>query len=94
MLHGVVVAWAVAGDAQILELAVSSTKRRQGIGGLLLEAAVAAASKPGGLALLECRESNAAARSLYARHGFEVVGTRKKYYHDNEAAVLYTRQIN
>jgi ribosomal-protein-alanine N-acetyltransferase len=51
-----------------------------------LEAGVARGAS---VALLEVRESNAAARTLYARWGFTVAGRRKRYYsHPTEDALL------
>lgn len=44
-----------------------------------------------GPAVLEVRESNAAAIRVYKRHGFEEVGRRKKFYPDGEGAVLMNR---
>lgn len=91
-LLGVAVAWRVAGDAQVMELAVRPAWRRRGLGGALLDAVCAAASDETGACLLELRESNAGAAALYERHGFVRVGLRKKYYKDNgEAAILMTR---
>ena len=91
-LLGVAVAWRVAGDAQVMELAVRPAWRRRGLGGALLDAVCAAASDETGACLLELRESNAGAAALYERHGFVRVGLRKKYYKDNgEAAILMTK---
>jgi ribosomal-protein-alanine N-acetyltransferase len=48
-----------------------------------------AAEKGAQRASLEVRAGNAAARALYASFGFEEVGRRKRYYHDNgEDALL------
>jgi len=90
-LLGVAVAWRVAGDAQVMELAVRPGWRRRGLGGALLDAVCSAASDARGECLLELRESNAAAAQLYERHGFVRVGLRRRYYADGEAAVLMTR---
>ena len=90
-LLGVAVAWSVAGDAQVMELAVRPAWRRRGLGGALLEAVCSAASDADGACLLELRESNAGAALLYERHGFLRVGLRRKYYPDGEAAILMTR---
>ena len=42
-------------------------------------------------ASLEVRASNLGAQALYAGFGFEVVGKRKAYYHDNreDALLMY-----
>lgn len=94
-LLGVAVAWRVAGDAHVMELAVRPSARRRGVGRALLEAACASAdatSSPGGGAcLLEVRESNTAALALYEGAGFQRVGRRKRYYPDGEDAILMTR---
>jgi len=90
-LQGVVVAWRVAGDCHVLELAVRPCARRRGIASTLLEKAVSEACGPEGSTLLEVRESNAGARALYARCGFAEVGRRPRYYPDKEAAILCTR---
>jgi ribosomal-protein-alanine N-acetyltransferase len=45
---------------------------------------------------LEVRASNQAGRALYARHGFSVIGMRKRYYpaHDGrEDAVTMERKL-
>jgi hypothetical protein len=44
---------------------------------------------------LEVRESNAEARALYARFGFEVAGLRKNYYSDlgEDAVVMWATEI-
>ena len=66
------------GEAEILNLAVDPDFRRRGLGAALMEELVGANS---GAILLEVRESNAAARGLYARFGFREVGRRSAYYH-------------
>ena len=78
---GYVVAWFVVDEAEIANLAVSDEARRSGIGARLLDFAVAAADqRQCRVVFLEVRESNAAARALYASRGFEVAGRRSKYY--------------
>ena len=39
-----------------------------------------AARRGGHVAILEVRAGNAAAQSLYRRHGFDVTGRRQQYY--------------
>ena len=80
-LFGYVVAWVVVDEAEIANLAVSDAARRVGIGAQLLDHAIDAARKRNGrVVFLEVRESNHAARALYASRGFEVAGRRAKYY--------------
>lgn len=79
-----------ADEAEIQSLAVAPSMRRQGLGALLLQATLTAAlERKAAQVHLEVRESNAAARAFYRRHGFEETGRRRLYYRDpDEAAVL------
>jgi len=78
---GYVVALDAADEGEILNLAVAEGGRRRGLGRALVEAIVAALSERGVRQIyLEVRESNAAARALYAAFGFKDVGRRQAYY--------------
>jgi len=78
---GYVVAWFVVDEAEIANLAVSDDARRAGVGAMLLDHAIMTAERRNGrVVFLEVRESNVAARALYASRGFEVAGRRSKYY--------------
>jgi len=78
---GYVVALDAADEGEILNLAVAEGGRRRGLGRALVEAIIAALSERGVRQVyLEVRESNAAARALYAAFGFKDVGRRKAYY--------------
>ena len=68
---------AVAGESDLLTLAVDPRARRQGIASALLRELLC--ERPGQI-FLEVRSSNTAARQLYQRLGFEVVGRRPGYY--------------
>jgi ribosomal-protein-alanine acetyltransferase len=72
----------IAGDeAEILNAAVDTARRRQGVGTALLEAAVTTVQARGAKNVyLEVRESNSAAISFYGQHGFEKTGERHQYY--------------
>ncbi len=87
---GYVVAWCVVDEAEIANVAVAPAARGTGVGAALLDAALAHASGAGCLhAFLEVRESNAAARALYAARGFGAVGRRRAYYrHPVEDALV------
>jgi ribosomal-protein-alanine acetyltransferase len=77
---GFIVVREVAGaEWEILNLAVDPAARRRGVAGLLLHDALAGRR---GAFFLEVRQSNAAARAFYARHGFETIATRPEYYSD------------
>jgi ribosomal-protein-alanine N-acetyltransferase len=78
---GFSVAYVVEDQSELANLAVDGTVRRDGIGGQLLEHVMRAAAARGARELfLEVRVSNAAARALYEKRGFETIGRRVKYY--------------
>lgn len=80
-IFGFLVARRVASDIEILNFAVRPDARRRGIGGILLQAALAwGAELHAEKALLEVRASNSAALQFYEKRGFEAVGRRPKYY--------------
>lgn len=92
---GYVVAWFVADEAEIANLAVTPDRRGRGIGSRLLDAALTEARAAGAVVVhLEVRDSNAAARALYGSRGFETVGRRRRYYRDPvEDALLLRRDF-
>ncbi|HWA15521.1 MAG TPA: ribosomal protein S18-alanine N-acetyltransferase [Gemmatimonadales bacterium] len=80
-IGGYLIAREIAGEAEILNLAVDPDGRRGGLGRTLLEAGLAEVARRGATRVwLEVRESNAAARALYARRGFAAAGRRPRYY--------------
>lgn len=92
---GYVVAWFAADEGEIANLAVREPTRWRGIGGALLDATLMEAKRRGALMMyLEVRESNEAARGLYASRGFEEVGRRSQYYrHPVEDAIVLRRSM-
>jgi len=92
---GFLVMRVVDDEAEVLNVAVSPNRRGAGLGAALVGWAVETALAAGGASLwLEVRASNATARRLYDRLGFEEVGRRRGYYADNgETAVLLRRPL-
>lgn len=86
--------WVMAGEAQIVNIAVRQSYRRQGIGELLLISLIDLAMEINAhLITLEVRVSNTAAQSLYTKYGFALKGLRRGYYSDNkEDAVVMTAE--
>lgn len=81
VIIGYVVARIVARQGEIANIAVAPSHRATGVGGRLLDAAVAAAEAAECEAVwLEVRVSNEAARRLYGSRQFELIGRRKGYY--------------
>jgi [ribosomal protein S18]-alanine N-acetyltransferase len=92
-LVGYVVAWFVADEGELANLAVSAGDRRQGVGRAMMEEMLADAMARGTKELyLEVRESNAAARRLYSALGFTEVGRRKGYYRNPDEDALILRR--
>jgi ribosomal-protein-alanine N-acetyltransferase len=93
---GFVCAKAVAGEWEIENIVVAPECQRRGMAGKLMGALISAAQRRAGTRiLLEVRESNLPARSLYEKYGFAPVGRRKSYYlHPVEDAVLYELQLS
>ncbi len=82
--------WLVAGEAQVMRVAVRKNLRGRGLGLRLARALLIKAWELGAEAItLEVRESNQAARAVYEKCGFTSVGIRPHYYEDNhEGAVI------
>jgi ribosomal-protein-alanine N-acetyltransferase len=73
-----------AGEAEVLTIAVDERKQRRGLGYKLLDEAIRRLNVDALESLfLEVGESNRAARRLYDRLGFEIVGERPGYYPAN-----------
>lgn len=78
---GFVICRSTSDEGEILSLAVAPNVRRNGLGGLLLEAAKVQAAKLSIDSLfLEVAEDNLAARRLYEKSDFSTVGRRPHYY--------------
>lgn len=84
---GFALARIVAGEAELLLLAVRRAEQGRGIGRILLERFAAIAEAKGAQRLhLEVRERNHAV-TMYKRAGFEPVGRRKNYYRGRSGQV-------
>lgn len=87
---GYVLLYIVAGEADIVRVAVLPEYRRQGVARALLTRAF---EKIEGAVFLDVRESNIPAIELYKSLGFEDTGVRKNYYSNpTENAVLMKRE--
>lgn len=86
--QGFVMAWAAAGDAELLTVAVVPEARRKGVGASLVTSAGVAALVRGAASMhLEVSEDNAAARALYLKLGYSEAGRRHAYYSGEGGAV-------
>ena len=88
-LLGYLGCWVIPQEVQIVTIAVDPTSQGLGLGAVLLICALDLACETDADRItLECRESNAAARGLYAKYGFQVEGRRPRYYEDNQEDAL------
>jgi ribosomal-protein-alanine N-acetyltransferase len=92
---GYVVAMIAGPEAEIADLAVSPDARRRGIGRALIDRLLADLAAMGVESVfLEVRESNHAARALYASRAFQGIGRRRGYYRvPVEDALLLKREL-
>lgn len=83
----------VLDEGDILNVAVTRDRQKEGIGYFLVDSMLMLAAARGiHIVHLEVRESNGSARRLYQRLGFKEDGFRKNYYTDPvENAVLMTK---
>ncbi len=82
--------WTGAPEAYLQELYVAPKRRRQGIGGALLEATIALAREAGAKSLdLGTAETDTAARALYESAGF----TNREWEPDGPAMLFYEREL-
>lgn len=91
---GYSVVFQVADESELANVAVDASARRRGVARTLVGALLDRATREGVLSMfLEVRESNAAARALYAAFGFTGMTRRRGYYRhpDEDALVLVWR---
>ncbi|MEP7050086.1 MAG: ribosomal protein S18-alanine N-acetyltransferase [Pseudomonadota bacterium] len=85
-------AWSVADELHLLELATHPEQRRKGFARALLVALLDhARTHHARLILLEVRRSNLAAIALYESFDFETTGVRRGYYSDTGEDALEMR---
>jgi ribosomal-protein-alanine N-acetyltransferase len=84
--------WLVAGEAQVMRLAVDPCQRGKGWGLFLMECLMEEARKLGASEMsLEVREHNVPAFKTYLHRGFSVCGRRPRYYADTGEDALLMR---
>jgi ribosomal-protein-alanine N-acetyltransferase len=95
-MAGFVLARSIAGEAEIITIAVARAHRRHGLGRLLMDAVLRDLHGIRAEALfLEVNEKNAAAIGLYRKLGFRDVGKRTGYYrtaHGEASSALVMRR--
>lgn len=96
--EGFLIGRVVAGEAEVLTLAVNPKARQRGTGGRLVDQFLIEARARGAESVfLEVSDQNLPAQSLYARKGFGQKGKRSGYYQTPEGnrvdALLLVRAI-
>lgn len=86
---------AMGGEVELFYIYVSPGARRRGLADQLLAEFCEHARHDWACEriILEVRPSNLAAQGLYAKHGFERMATRRRYYPDGEDALIYEKTI-
>jgi tRNA threonylcarbamoyl adenosine modification protein YeaZ len=91
---GFILLRAIAGEAELLTLAVAPNHRRKGVARLLVESGFIYLKNLRTTALhLEVSSINHAAIALYQAHGFSQSGLRRGYYSSGEDAILMRRDV-
>ncbi|WP_029068910.1 ribosomal protein S18-alanine N-acetyltransferase [Jonesia quinghaiensis] len=86
--------WFDGDVSQIMTIGVSPQYQRLSLGTMLLDALINRARQVhAGAILLEVAVNNAAAISLYERHGFERISTRRRYYQPGDIDAYVMRKI-
>lgn len=76
-------------EVNIMNIVVRKDKRNLGIGSLLLEKIIDFSEIHNATSItLEVNEKNVPAIRLYEKYGFKQVGIRKKYYNNEDNAIL------
>jgi ribosomal-protein-alanine acetyltransferase len=93
---GFLVASQIAPEWELENIVIASEARAKGIGTRLMQELLARANQTHSEAVfLEVRESNVAARALYAKLDFRETGRRKSYYvNPIEDAILYSKSLH
>jgi [ribosomal protein S18]-alanine N-acetyltransferase len=80
------------GEAEVHTIGVAPEAQGLGIGRRLLRGLLARADALGAVTFLEVRTDNAPALALYRSEGFEVLGTRRRYYASGADAFTMRRE--
>jgi [ribosomal protein S18]-alanine N-acetyltransferase len=87
-MAGFILCRVMAGEAEVLTLAVRPEHRRRGVARALVEAAMTLAARTAEAMFLEVAEDNPGALALYQGSGFSSVGRRAGYYGRAGAAAV------
>lgn len=80
-------------EINVMNIVVKKNKRNLGVGSLLLEEIINFSKKYASITL-EVNEKNIPAINLYKKYGFKQVGLRKKYYNNQDNAIIMTLALH
>ncbi len=87
--------WIVKDEIQLINIAVDPKYRAKGIGSFLMKHLdEIGIEKKVEKIFLDVRENNYSAIHLYEKFGYEKVRIRKKYYSDDENAIVMVKKIS
>lgn len=87
--------WISPVDIHITDIVVKKDKRNMKIGSNILEELIKLAeTKKRETLTLEVNEKNEIAQKLYLNYGFKKLGKRKKYYNNEDDAIIMTLNLN
>jgi ribosomal-protein-alanine N-acetyltransferase len=93
-LAGYIIFWIFKDEAHIANLAIHPEYRKRGYGEYLFRWSLEfARNKKVATVTLEVNEKNLAARDLYEKFSFKIVGKREKYYENSDDALILTKVI-
>ncbi len=87
--------WKAVDVIHVTNIVTKKDLRNKGIGSILLRNLIDLSKKDKGIdsITLEVNENNLPAISLYEKYGFKKVGLRKKYYNNQNNALLMTKEL-
>ena len=87
--------WKVIDEAHITNIVTKKSYRNRGVGTILLEHLITICKESSELKslTLEVNEKNTIAQDLYEKFNFQILGKRKKYYNNEQAAIIMTLQL-
>ncbi|UCE43138.1 MAG: ribosomal protein S18-alanine N-acetyltransferase [Candidatus Aminicenantes bacterium] len=93
---GYIIYWHIKNEVQISNIAISPDYRQLGVGeGVLRNILLEMRHKRAEFVFLEVRPSNLAARRLYEKLGFTILGLRKGYYRNpSEDAIVMGKSLS
>jgi len=93
---GYIIYWHIRNEVQISNIAISPDYRQMGVGeGVLRRILLKMRRKGVEFVFLEVRPSNLAARSLYEKMGFTMLGLRRGYYRNpSEDAIIMGKSLS